>query len=75
MSGATNPATFTSAAYDGWASTVCILHAEQMGEINCGAFHRVASMHAMFTIPSIEINTQSGGESLSVSNDSVLRYP
>ncbi|EFO89603.1 hypothetical protein CRE_07318 [Caenorhabditis remanei] len=62
-----------AAAYDGWASTVCILHAEQMGEINCGAFHRVASMHAMLTIPSIEINTQSG-ESLSVSNDSVLRY-
>uniref|UniRef100_A0A1I7T982 Trafficking protein particle complex subunit 9 n=1 Tax=Caenorhabditis tropicalis TaxID=1561998 RepID=A0A1I7T982_9PELO len=63
-----------AAAYDGWASTVCILHAEQMGEINSGAFHRVASMHAMFTIPSIEINTQSG-DSLSVSNDSVLSSP
>ncbi|ULT80832.1 hypothetical protein L3Y34_011012 [Caenorhabditis briggsae] len=63
-----------AAAYDGWASTVCILHAEQMGEINCGAFHRVASMHAMLTIPSIEIKTQNG-ESLSVSNDSVLSSP
>uniref|UniRef100_A0A8R1DTS9 Uncharacterized protein n=1 Tax=Caenorhabditis japonica TaxID=281687 RepID=A0A8R1DTS9_CAEJA len=67
-----------AAAYDGWASTVCILHAEHMGEINCGAFHRVASMHAMLTVPSIEINTQSGvgaGDSLSVSNDSVLSSP
>ncbi|CAI5455505.1 unnamed protein product [Caenorhabditis angaria] len=67
-----------AAAYDGWASTFCILNAEQSGQINSGAFHRVASMQTMFTIPSIEINTSNNNtpsDSLFVSNDSALSSP
>ncbi|CAB3410328.1 unnamed protein product [Caenorhabditis bovis] len=67
-----------AAAYDGWASSVCIMHAEQLGEMNFGAFQRVASMHSMFNIPAVEschVLQSRGADSLCVSNDNTATSP